>query len=401
MAVSSYPAALDARVAAVLARLCETIPAFRERVAAAGLQPGELRDVTALSRLPVLGKDELVALQAARPPFGGLLAADARPRRIFQSPGPLYEPEPDEPDPWRWAPALEAAGFGAGDIALCAFGYHLSPAGVMFEEGAAALGSTVVPGGIGSVELQVAACRALGVTAYLGLPSYLKKLLEAAEPAGGLPALRRAFVSAEPLPVSLRAWLTERVPVVRQGYGTAEAGNLGYECEAQEGLHVPEDALVQVCSLDDGRPLGPGEEGEVVVTLLRTDYAVVRLGTGDLSAFLEEPCSCGRGAPRLAGWLGRSGEAIKVRGMFLHPKQVRAAMAGVAGVDAYRFVVDRVEHRDELRCELQPAAGADAADVARRVRERVRDALRFNAEVVVADGLDPAGPALVDARTWD
>jgi phenylacetate-CoA ligase len=401
--LQDYAHAFDVRVSEVLPRLAAAVPAFSRRVEAAGLHPGELRDVDALSRIPVLAKDALIALQAERPPFGGLLAPDARPRRVFQSPGPLYEPEPRERDPWRWAPALQAAGFDAGDVVLCAFGYHLSPAGAMFEEAASALGCTVLPGGIGNTELQAQACRDAGVTGYLGLPSYLKRLLEVLEgQAGdrGAARLERAFVSAEPLPPSLREWLRRRVEVVRQGYGTAETGNLGYECEAEEGMHVPEDALVQVCSLDAGRPLPAGEEGEVVVTLFREDYAVVRLGTGDISAFLDEPCRCGRRAPRLAGWLGRAGEAVKVRGMFLHPRQVRAAMDGTSNVIAYRFVVERVEHRDELRCELQLDGGADPDAVRAGVRERIRGALRFNARVIVADALDPAGPVLVDARDW-
>jgi phenylacetate-coenzyme A ligase PaaK-like adenylate-forming protein len=400
VALQDYAVAFDARIAGALPRLAAAVPAFARRVAAAGLDPVDLRDVDALSRIPVLAKDDLVSLQAEHPPYGGLLADDARPRRVYQSPGPLYEPEPDEVDPWRWAAALEAAGFHSGEVVLCAFGYHLSPAGAMFEEAARALGCTVVPGGIGNVDLQARACRDLGATGYLGLPSYLKKLLEALEVQGEV-TLQRAFVSAEPLPGSLREWLRARVPVLRQGYGTAEAGNLGYECEAEEGLHVPDDALVQVCSLDDGRPLAAGEEGEVVVTLFREDYAIVRFGTGDISAFLEQPCPCGRPTPRLAGWLGRVGEAVKVRGMFLHPLQVRAAMDGADHVVAYRFVVDRHEHRDELRCELQPSRGADTAALIAGVRERIRDALRFNAHVVVADSLDPAGPVLVDARRWD
>jgi phenylacetate-CoA ligase len=392
-----YAEAFDARVAETLPRLAAAVPAFARRLEAAGLAADEVRDVAALSRLPVLTKDDLIARQAGVPPFGGLLAANARPRRIYQSPGPLYEPEPDEPDPWRWTPALETAGFGDGDVVLCAFGYHLTPAGAMFEEAARAIGCTVIPGGIGNADLQARACRDLGVSGYLGLPSYLKRLLDADR---GL-TLQRAFVSAEPLPGSLREWLRVRVPVIRQGYGTAEAGNLGYECEVEDGLHVPHDALVQVCSLDDGRPVPVGEEGEVVVTLFRDDYAVVRFGTGDISAFLDAPCDCGRPTPRLVGWLGRTGEAVKVRGMFLHPQQVRAAMDGTEDLVAYRFVVDRVEHRDELRCEIQPSRAADIAALVAGVRDRIRDGLRFNAQVVVADSLDPDGPVLVDARRWD
>jgi phenylacetate-CoA ligase len=398
--LADYAQAFDARIRDVLPRLATRVPAFARRIESVGLTPAELSDIDALSRIPVLSKDHLISLQAEHPPYGGLLAADARPRRVYQSPGPLYEPEPDEPDPWRWRPALEAAGFHAGEVVLCAFGYHLSPAGAMFEEAARALGCTVIPGGIGNVDLQARACSDLGATGYLGLPSYLKKLLEVLEAQGEVP-LRRAFVSAEPLPPSLREWLRTRVPEIRQGYGTAEAGNLGYECEVEEGLHVPHDALVQICALDDGRPLPAGKEGEVVVTLFREDFALVRFGTGDISAFLDEPCPCGRPMPRLAGLLGRAGEAVKVRGMFLHPWQVRAAMDGTENVVAYRFVVDRREHRDELRCELQPRRGAETAALLAGVRAHIRDALRFNAQVVVADSLDPAGPVLVDARSWD
>ena len=400
--VSAYARTFDERVASVLPAAAERVPALRERLERAGVPAEALTDVVSLDRVPILTKDELIELQAAARPFAGLLAPDAKLRRIFQSPGPLYEPELDEPDPWRWKPALAAAGFGRDDVVLNCSGYHLTPLGAMFEEAARGLGAVVVPGGVGNLDLQVQACADLGVTAYIGLPSYLKALLEKAGEAGTSTPLRfeRAFVVAEPLPPSLRAWLEERVAVVRQGYGTAEAGNLGYECERKVGFHVPDDALVQVCDLDTGHALGDGEEGQVVATLFRADYPLVRLGTGDLSAFMSEPCDCGLGTPRLAGWLGRVGEAVKVRGMFLHPRQVRSAMAEVGGVARYRFVVERHEHRDVLRCELELAAGADEAKVVEAARERIRSSLRFNADVQTAT-FDADPPTLVDERTWD
>jgi phenylacetate-CoA ligase len=388
---------------ALVLAAAERVAAFRERLRAAGVEPSELTSVDALDRIPILAKDDLVEVQAGAPPFGGLLAADAVVRRMFQSPGPLYEPELDEPDPWRWAPALAAAGFGGGDIVLNTSGYHLTPLGAMFEEAVRALGGTVIPAGVGNLDLQVQASLDLGATAYIGLPSYLKALLDKADEIGAARSLRfeRAFVVAEPLPASLRNWLEERVPVLRQGYGTAEAGNLGYECEYRTGFHVPDDALVQVCALDSGRALWNGEEGQVVATLFRVDYPLVRLGTGDLSAFMTEPCECGRQTPRLVGWLGRVGEAVKVRGMFLHPRQVRSVMSELPDVAQYRLVVEREEHRDVLRCEFVPAAGADAATLAESVKERVRSALRFNADVEAVDSLDPDAPVLVDTRTWD
>jgi phenylacetate-CoA ligase len=401
--VSTYLERADHHLAEALPAAAG-IPGVRRRLDAAGLGAGALADTAALARLPVLGKDELISWQASEPPFGGLLAEDAEPPRIFQSPGPLYEPQRGGEDPWRWRAALEAAGFTARDVVLNAFGYHLTPAGVMFELGARALGATVIPAGIGNAELQARACRDLGATAYIGLPSYLKALLEKAAEANLDPAswpLERAFVGAEPLPTSLRAWIEERGLAVRQGYGTAETGNLGYECDQVTGLHLPEDAFVEVCDSETGERLWDGRVGEVVVTLYETEYPLLRFGTGDLSAIDPEPCACGIPTPRLRGVLGRVGEAVKVRGMFLHPRQATEALAGVEGVERFRLVVERVEHRDVLRCELQIEDGDDGAELERLVGERIRATLRFNADVVVVDQLAPNSPPIVDLRSWE
>ena len=401
--LEEYRAAFDERVFDVLRPAAAAVPAFGARLADAGLLPDDLVDVAALDRLPVLSKDDLVDLQAKDPPFGGYLAPGTRVRRIFQSPGPLYEPEPDADDPWRAAPALEAAGFGSGDTVLNCFGYHLSPAGVMFEEGARVLGCRVIPAGVGNFDLAVRAARDLAATAYIGLPSYLKALLEKAEDQGGPPLqFERAIVSAEPLPPSLRSWLEERVPVVRQMYGTAESGTLGFECEAVSGMHVPADALVEVCNLDDGSPRLDGGEGQVVVTVFSAHYPLVRFGTGDLSAFAPADCPCGRPTPRLVGWLGRSGEAVKVRGMFLHPRQVTAVMSQIPSVAAFRFLIDRVEHRDVLRCEVVPAAeGVDHDHLATEVHDTIRSGLRFDVEVQVVRALEAGAAPVTDLRTWE
>ncbi len=401
--IEEYRAAFDERVFDVLRPAAHTVPALGARLAEAGLQPDDLVDVAALDRLPVQSKDDLIDLQAKDPPFGGYLAPGTKIRRIFQSPGPLYEPEPAVDDHWRAAQALEAAGFGSGDIVLNCFGYHLTPAGVMFEEGARVLGCCVIPAGVGNFDLAVRAARDLGATAYIGLPSYLKALLEKAEEQDGPPLrFERAIVTAEPLPPSLRSWLEERVPVVRQLYGTAESGGLGFECEAVSGLHVPDDALVEVCNLDDGSPRLDGGEGQVVVTVFSAHYPLVRFGTGDLSAFASGACPCGRPTPRLVGWLGRSGEAVKVRGMFLHPRQVSGVMSKIPSVAAYRFVIDRVEHKDVLRCEVVPAAeGVDHHHLATEVHDTIRSGLRFDVEVQVVRALEAGAAPVTDLRTWD
>lgn len=396
-AVKGYAAGLADRVAAAVAAGRALVPTLAERLAANGLTTDEsLRD--GLATLPILSKDDVLALQQADPPFGGALSPSAHVRRVFQSPGPIYEPQLDGADPWRWGPSLQAAGMGAEDLVLNCFGYHLSPAGAMFEEAALALGARVLPGGIGNQDLQARAVADLGVTAYTGLPSYLKAILDRYDELG-LPRerwrLHRALVTAEPLPDSLRALLLERVPTVLMAYGTAETGLIGYETEPGGGLVPAPGVLVQICDLDTGTPITEGE-GQVVVTLLRPDYPMVRFGTGDLSAWRLGP----DGSPRLVGVLGRSGAAVKVRGMFLHPRQAAAVLAGVADVQQWRFVIDRVDHRDELGCEVVVRPGVDAAAVIADVTERVRSGLRFSCAVSAVESLPDDAAPITDRRDW-
>lgn len=388
----------------LVAHLAENAPGFAARIKAAGLTLDDLRNPKALDALPVVRKDDLVESQAANPPFGGFLAcAPGELKRIFQSPGPIYDPESRVADYWRWAPALRAAGFQPGEVVLNAFGYHLTPAGAMFEEGLWAVGCTVIPGGVGNQESQVRILHDLEVTGYTGLPSYLKALLDKANELGLSPKLNKAFVTAEPLPPSLRAALNEQGVTVRQGYGTAECGNLGYECEVQDGWHLPEDAMVQVCDLTSGEPLPPGESGEIVVTLFTRDYALVRFGTGDLSALNDEACACGRTTPRLMGWQGRVGDAVKVRGMFLHPRQLSGVMARFPEVKRWQAVITRQEHKDYLTLQVVLEHGVDPTSLNERLTQTARETIKFNIAVVtVSEGELPSGELPIqDTRVWE
>jgi phenylacetate-CoA ligase len=393
--ISAYLASRDAAVARMVPAAAARVPAFAARLAAAGLDPAAVRGAADLARLPVLPKDDLLAAQRAAPPFGGAVAPDAKVRKIFCSPGPMYEPQLEGPDPWRWGAALRAAGFGPADRVLNCFSYHLSPAGAMLDEACVAIGATVMPAGIGNQDLQVQLAAEVGATAYVGLPSYLKALVEKAAEKGLPWTIRRAAVTAEPLPDSLRGWLEGHIPVVLQSYGTAEAGLLGYETAPRSGLAVPDDVLVEVCDLDTGAPRADDGVGQVVVTLFEPALPIVRFGTGDLSAWTVG----GDGSLRLAGVLGRMGEAVKVRGLFLHPRQAAAALAGLPGLAGYRFLVRRADEKDLLRCEIVLHAGAAEDAVVAAVRDRVRAQLRFAAEVAAVPAL-PAGPSIVDERAW-
>lgn len=395
---------IDQRLQQTIAHLYHNAPAFQRRMDDAGLKPADIETVTDLARLPVFRKDDLIELQRQKPPFGGLLAVPiSELRRLFQSPGPINEPDPETADAGRWAPALEAAGFQPGQVVLNAFGYHLTPAGASLEDALHTVGCVVIPGGIGNQEQQIQAMASFGATGYVGLPSYLKALLEKADVLDVPLSLERAFVLAEPLPPSLRQELNDYGVAVYQAYGTAECGNLGYECEEIDGWHVPPGVIVQICDINSGQPLPAGETGEVVATLLSPHYAIVRFGVGDLSSLNEAPCACGRSSPRLNGWQGRIGEATKVRGMFLHPRQLAEVMARFPEVTAYQAVITREAHRDELTLQVVPAAGTDTADLARRLQTVSREALKFRlaVEAVEAADLPEDSPPIRDERTWE
>lgn len=398
---------LDSKVREVVAWAWERSPAFRRRMEEAGIAPAQIWGIQDLARIPLLKKGELAALQAQDPPFGGLLAVDmGELARIFVSPGPIFDPQGAGKDYWRRAQALEAAGFGPGDLVVNTFSYHLTPAGFMYDAGLRALGAVVVPTGVGNRELQVEVITRLGVTGFVGTPSFLGALLEVAREKGfdpeGFP-VERALVSAEPLPPSLRTMFQEEWGIdTYQCYGTADVGTIGFECSRKDGLHLARDVVVQVCDPATGEPLSPGEVGEVVVTLLNEVYPLIRFGTGDLSKLLEEPCPCGRWtSPRLAGFMGRVGDAVKVRGLFIHGHQVKALAGEFPWVKKLQVVVDREGVRDSLTLlvETEGASPGELETLKRRASELFR--LKVDAIDTLAPGELEGAKPLEDRRRWD
>jgi phenylacetate-CoA ligase len=394
----------DRRLSRQLARLQEVLsqtgaPAARERARAAGLLDGE-PSLDRLRRVPVLRKEDLPRVQAQRWPLGGWVWWD-RVRRLFVSPGPIYDPEGPGPDYWGCAPALHAAGFRAGDVVLNTFSYHLTPAAWMMEGGLQVLGAVVVPGGVGNTEIQARAASQLRATGYTGTPSFLATLLQRMDELG-LPAhFQVALVTAEPLPASLRARFETRGIRTQQAYGTADVGIVAYECPCKDGMHLADRCLVELLDPHTGQPVPPGQPGEVVVTLLDPTYPLLRLATGDVSVLVEAPCACGRTSPRLAGVLGRVSEAVKVRGVFVHPGQLREAAARHPEVRRFQFVVRRAGDRDEFVARVE--ADARDPDLAGRFAETVQalTTLRAQVEILPPGALGEVDRVLVDERRWD
>ncbi|VVE34044.1 AMP-dependent synthetase [Pandoraea iniqua] len=359
---------------------------------------------TALAELPVTRKSDLTAYQLRVPPLGGLNATPVGGlAHVYQSPGPIYEPDGRGSDWWRFARALYAAGLRSGDLVYNTYSYHFTPAGMMIETGAARLGCCVFPAGVGQTALQIEAIRHLQPGAYAGTPSFLKILIEKAESMGtDISSIRRATLSGEALPPSLRQWFNSHGIVARQLYGTADLGLIAFESDAQAGLIVDENVLVEIVEPGGTKPVPEGETGEVVVTNFNADYPLIRFATGDLSAVAEGISPCGRTNMRLKGWLGRADQTVKVRGMFVHPGQIGEIGKRYPELGRMRLRVEgRVgDDRMTLVCETTetPPEG-----LAARLQETLRDVTRLRAEIdfVTAGTLPDDGKLVEDARAYD
>ena len=397
-------AALPAQLRAAMA-----VPAMAECLA--GIEPGSVQTRAALAQLPVTRKHELFEKQKARHAgsvFGGFSALGwtaqraLRPaKRVYQSPGPIYEPEGAAADYWRTARAMHAAGFCAGDLVHNSFSYHLTPGAWIMESGALALGCTVFPGGVGNTELQLQAMADLQPDAYAGTPSFLRILIEKAQETGlQLPSLKKALVSGEAFPPSLRDWLAQRGITAYQAYATAEAGVIAYETAAREGLVLDEGILLEIVRPGTADTVPDGEVGEVVVTVFNPDYPLVRFGTGDLSAVLAGPCPTGRTNTRIKGWMGRADQTAKVRGMFVHPSQVAEVLKRHPEIGRARLVVEGEMANDRMTLHVESISTAEGLVAA--VAGTVRDVTKLRADiVVVAPGnLPNDGKVIEDKRSY-
>ena len=359
----------------------------------------EITDLHALATLPVLRKSELSKAQKPGNILGGFVQKPLFEfSHIFQSPGPLYEPGGTGHDWWRMGRFLHAAGIGRGDIVQNCFGYHLTPAGMIFENGARAVGAAVLPAGVGQTDLQVRAAVDIGTTAYAGTPDYLKIILDKADEMGESLSIRKAVVGGGALFPALRQEYTDRGIVCLQCYATADLGNIAYESSAQEGMIVDEGVLVEIVTPGTGTPVADGEVGEVVVTVLNPDYPLIRFATGDLSAVLPGKSPCGRSNLRIKGWMGRADQTTKIKGMFVRPEQVAALVASHDALDRARIIARRNGAMDEMIVQLETTLSA-ASDFDGLVKSHLK--LTGNVELVAPGSLPRDGLVIEDQRVYE
>lgn len=393
-----------AREAELFSRLPEVLrgamaaPAYAERLR--GLDPASVRSREALASLPVLRKSELPALHKASTPFGGLVAAAPGSfARLFTSPGPIFEPEGRQADPWRGARALFAAGFRPDDIVLNTFSYHLTPGGFIFDASARALGCAVIPAGPGNTEQQFELIEAYRPVGYSGTPDFLKILLDAAASGGrDVSSIKRALVSGAAFPPSLQADIKARGIDAYQAFGTADLGLIAFETEAREGMVVNEDLILEIVKPGTGDPVAPGDVGEIVVTSLDPHHPWIRLALGDLTATLPGVSPCGRTNMRIKGWMGRADQTTKVKGMFVRPEQIAEIGKRHSALGRLRLVVTRQGETDAMTLKAETTAASDA------LREEIASTLRAvtklggSVELVSPGVLPNDGKVIADER---
>ena len=381
-------------------------PGVRRRLQEAGLAAKNFRSTDDLARLPVIRKSAMPELQKADPPFGGFCTVPVpKLRKIFVSPGPIFEPMGPEVSAFHAETGLFAGGFRPGDVVINTFAYALTPAAHELDESLNLIGCSVVPTGVGQTEIQVNVAKSVGATGYVGTPSFLMTILAKAKEmgAGRLP-FQVAQVGAEPFTEAMRRELQDAHGIIaRQGFGTADTGMLAYECVEASGMHLLEDAITQVCDPTTGEPLPNGQIGELVATVHNRTYPMIRFSSGDLTVITDEPCRCGRTSARMLGWRGRADEVTKVRGIFVHPRQVDEIVARVKGVERFQVVVGREGHNDTLTLRVQLATGSDPRAASQALETAIRDVmkLRGTVDVVAAGTIPDNAKKISDERKWD
>ncbi len=389
------------------ADIAKLLPLQIERAKALGGYAESLSDVDAstvktlsdLAKLPVLRKSEIGKSQATNAPLGGFAARPASGfAHVFQSPGPIYEPGSVDHDWWRMGRFLNACGIGNGDIVQNCFGYHLTPAGMIFESGARIVGAAVLPAGTGQTELQARAAHDIGVTAYAGTPDYLKIILDKADEMGLPLNITKAAVGGGALFPSLRQEYVERGIACLQCYATADLGNIAYESDAMEGMIVDEGVLVEIVRPGTGDPVAPGEVGEIVVTTLNPDYPLIRFATGDMSAVLEGESPCGRSNLRIKGWMGRADQTTKIKGMFVRPEQVAVLVSKHDEITKARVIAGRDGEMDTMTVQIESEA-AQSDNYAGSIADVLK--LRGKVEIVPVGSLPNDGKVIDDQRVYD
>ena len=388
----------------------DNAPAVKDKLDKAGVKPSQVNTTRDLELVPTISRDEIIELQKANPPFGGLLAVPVESLyRIIYSPGPIYIPLGSTEYANSARKILFAVGFRRGDPVILSMP-NLYMAGSSVEDAMLLDGIVSISAGTGNTELQVAMMHDLGIKGYIGTPTFLMNMVRKAEELGYNYRqdfkLQYALVWGEPLLPEVRNTLEQDYGIrLADGIGVGVGLDLGCYCGQRNGFHITEEQFVEIVEPDTGKQLPPGEVGALLVTGFSNNaFPMIRYMTGDLSSLITEPCPCGRTSPRLTGILGRVGDSIKVRALYLTPGQVKTAASKFPEISNYQVVVSRVGYKDQMTFNLELADETiDQDKLFKELQASFQDTCRVRIDKinVVPKGTIPEErKIIVDERSW-
>jgi phenylacetate-CoA ligase len=386
----------EARLARVLA-FAWKVPFYRRLWGAAGAEPGDIRGLDDLARLPAYGKADLMAAVEAHPPFGDFHGLDsyppeARPPLILQTtsgttgrPQPLlFGPKSREVQNLLLARLYALQGIGRDDVIHSVYGHGMVNGGHYVREAVTHwVGAPFLSAGTG-VETrsaqQVRLMADFGATVIVGFGDYIRRLAEVARAEGLEPGrdLRIRAISghigAESRAAMSAAWGGAEV---FDWYGVGDTGAIAGEGPDHAGLYILEDAqLVEICDVETGAPVPEGEPGDMVVTCLYKDdvFPIIRFNTHDVSALRTDASPLGFTFRRIAGFLGRSDNMVKLRGINVYPTGIGAILSGAFPALGPEYVcrVETREGRDEMTVMIETAGPLDAPTDAQEALLRAR-----------------------------
>ena len=360
---------------ALLSRYATRVPEIALRLARAGFGQDARLDAPGISRIPLLRKTTLPAMQATAPPWGGMLEEGFKPDVCFMSPGGVVEPLVARMTE-RLSEMLAAAGFNSTHTVLNGFNYHFTPAGLLFHTALVRLGCSVLPVGPQHTGMQTEFAGLMGANAFVGIASHLKILLDQ-QP--GL-SIRLAMAGAEPHGQAIRAHLLSKHAVkCFDMYGFAEAGILAASCEQAGALHFHPDVLTEVIDLVNETTRTCSEPGELVVSVDNPGFPLLRFATGDLVTFDARMCACKKFG--ILNLLGRTDQSARVKGMLLHQNQLRQFMQAV-NASACQITITRVDGRDCITLKIRLNHGNADPQI---LDAAFRESCRLRADQTVSD----------------
>lgn len=353
-----------ARLVKLVDRVYHNVAYYRKKMQAVGLEPGDIRGMEDLAKLPFTTKDDLRETY----PFGMFAVSNDQIVRIHASSGTTGKPTVvgytrRDIDVWSECVArcISMANLGREDIIQVAYGYGLFTGGLGGHYGAEKMGATVVPMSTGNTKKLINMMIDFGVTGILCTPSYLMHIAETIDEMGvrGQIKLKASLNGAEPWTEKMRDRIEEMLGIQAHDiYGLSEIMGPGVaaDCHLHKGLHVHEDHfLPEVVDRETFQPVADGVTGELVIsTLTKEGIPLIRYRTKDLTSIDHTPCACGRTSARIARFTGRSDDMLIIRGVNVFPSQIEAALLEMGGTTPhYLMIVDRVNNLDTLEVQVE------------------------------------------------